>query len=105
MNIECEFYKAKIKNTGLPMDNHIAIVGLWDYDKSSYHLNGWLIEDNDIFLKSMYEVEKIDDLTFEEYKEMWNNGYESCNPYCFENNQVEILEKCIEMQEKRNEIQ
>lgn len=90
--------KVKIKNTGYPMDEHEAIVLLYEHQPEDYILLTWKIEDDLIFAESMYRAETdygmcaTDD--FQEFLKIWNSGdWEPLAQYCLTPEEVELIDE------------
>ena len=89
-------YEVEIHGTGYPMDGHKAVVSLWAYDPSCYHLDGWEKEDDAVFGESMYNSEVDAGIcawdTLEEFEQARQDGaWEPCGVFALEPDQVTIL--------------
>lgn len=93
-----KLFETEIHGTGYPMDGHKAVVSLWAYEPSSYHLHGWAKEDDMLFAKSMYQSEVDEGIcaynNFEEFMEAWEAGtWDPCGVFCFAPDQIKILKE------------
>ena len=94
MNYRPKVIKGTVKNTGTPLDGCTLSIGLWDYDKSSYHLYGWGDDVDEKVMQTMHQTDELyQDDTEEEFAKLWKaKEYEPDGVYCIDLDKVDVIE-------------
>lgn len=101
----------RVHDTGTPLDGHLYLLSLWDWDKyEDWHLVTYGEHDDEAgeaMMKAMHEAdEAYKDTPIEEFKELWDKGeYEAPGVYTIQLEKVEIV-KIVAMEgtiEKKDE--
>lgn len=87
----------RVHDTGTPLDGHLYLVSLWDWDKyEDFHLVSYGEHDDEAgeaMMKAMHDADEIyQDTPIEEFKELWDKGeYEAPGVYTIQLEKVEIV--------------
>lgn len=101
----------RVHDTGTPLDSHLYLLSLWDWDKyEDWHLVSYGEHDDEAgeaMMKAMHDAdETYKDTPIEEFKELWDKGeYEAPGVYTIQLEKVEIV-KIVAMEgaiEKKDE--
>lgn len=89
--------KGKVSGTGWPIDGHVLVLSLWDYDRDFWHLYGWEDEDDEAVLQTVYQTEMEAGLntcdTLEAFTEVWRaKQWEPAGAFCLPLDKVEVVE-------------
>lgn len=87
----------RVHDTGTPLDDHLYLVSLWDWDKyEDFHLVSYGEHDDEAgeaMMKAMHDADDAyKDTPIEEFKELWDKGeYEAPGVYTIQLEKVEIV--------------
>ena len=87
----------RVHDTGTPLDGHLYLVSLWDWDKyEDFHLVSYGEHDDEAgeaMMKAMHDADDAyKDTPIEEFKELWDKGeYEAPGVYTIQLEKVEIV--------------
>lgn len=87
----------RVHDTGTPLDGHLYLVSLWDWDKyEDFHLVSFGEHDDEAgeaMMKAMHDADDAyKDTPIEEFKELWDKGeYEAPGVYTIQLEKVEIV--------------
>lgn len=86
--------EGKINGTGWPIDGHVLVLSLWDYDNENWHLSFWKDEDDRAMMETMFITETAAGMclydTLEEFAEHWDE-WEAQGSFCIPLDNVEVL--------------
>ena len=104
MKYEPKIVIAKVSNTGWPIDGHILLLTLWDYDNyESWHLFQWSNDAEQAVMETMFITETKAGMclynTLEEFTDHWDE-WEPEGVFCIPLDNVEVLEVIQEEQKE-----
>lgn len=87
----------RVHDTGTPLDGHLYLLSLWDWDEyEDFHLVSFGEHDDEAgeaMMKAMHDADDAyKDTPIEEFKELWDKGeYEAPGVYTIQLEKVEIV--------------
>lgn len=87
----------RVHDTGTPLDGHLYLLSLWDWDHyEDWHLVSYGEHDDEAgeaMMKAMHDAdETYQDTPLEEFKEIWDKGeYEAPGVYTIQLEKVEVV--------------